>query len=256
MKNEDKLKDREAVIRIDNLEKHFGSLEVLKDFSMKLYKGENLVVLGKSGSGKSVLIKCIVRLLNADAGSIDIDGVEINSLKEKELDVAREKIGFLFQSGALYDSMTVRENLAFPLKRIRKDLTSEQVKAKIIEVLENVSLPDVIDKMPSQLSGGMRKRVSLARTIIVDPSIMLYDEPTTGLDPVTSSEISDLINDIQKKYKTSSIIITHDIECVRSVADRIIMLHEGKVYMEGSLEDFEKSKDKMVQSFFKTKKNN
>lgn len=245
---------KEIVIQIDNLQKHFGSLEVLKDISLKLYKGENLVVLGKSGTGKSVLIKCIVRLLDADAGTIDIDGVEINSLKEKELNVAREKIGFLFQSGALYDSMTVRENLAFPLKRIKKDLSSEQINAKIVEALENVSLPNVIDKMPSELSGGMRKRVSLARTIIVDPSIMLYDEPTTGLDPVTSDEISDLINDIQKKYKTSSVIITHDIECVRSVADRIIMLHEGKVYMEGSLEDFEKSKDEMVHSFFKTKK--
>ncbi len=251
MKNTD---SKEIVIQIDNLQKHFGSLEVLKDISLKLYKGENLVVLGKSGTGKSVLIKCIVRLLDADAGTIDIDGVEINSLKEKELNVAREKIGFLFQSGALYDSMTVRENLAFPLKRIKKDLSSEQINAKIVEALENVSLPNVIDKMPSELSGGMRKRVSLARTIIVDPSIMLYDEPTTGLDPVTSDEISDLINDIQKKYKTSSVIITHDIECVRSVADRIIMLHEGKVYMEGSLEDFEKSKDEMVHSFFKTKK--
>lgn len=255
MKNTDHTTTKETVIQIDHLVKHFGSLEVLKDVSLKLYKGENLVVLGKSGTGKSVLIKCIVRLLDADAGTIDIDGVEINSLKEKELDVAREKIGFLFQSGALYDSMTVRENLAFPLKRIKKDLTSEEINAKIVEALENVSLPDVIDKMPSELSGGMRKRVSLARTIIVDPSIMLYDEPTTGLDPVTSDEISDLINAIQKKYKTSSVIITHDIECVRSVANRIIMLHEGKVYMEGSLEDFEKSKDEMVQSFFKTKKN-
>lgn len=256
MKNVDNINSTETIIQIDHLQKHFGTQEVLKDVSLKLYKGENLVVLGKSGTGKSVLIKCIVRLLDADAGRIDIDGVEINSLKEKELDVAREKIGFLFQSGALYDSMTVRENLAFPLKRIKKDLTSEEINAKIVEALENVSLPDVIDKMPSELSGGMRKRVSLARTIIVDPSIMLYDEPTTGLDPVTSDEISDLINAIQKKYKTSSVIITHDIECVRSVANRIIMLHEGKVFMEGSLEDFENSEDEMVQSFFKTKKTN
>lgn len=256
MKKTDEINSNEAVIKIQNLQKQFGSLEVLKDVSMELFKGENLVVLGKSGTGKSVLIKCIVRLLDADTGTIDIDGTEINSLKEKELDAARAKIGFLFQSGALYDSMTVRENLAFPLKRIKKDLTSEQIDAKIAEALENVGLPHVIDKMPSELSGGMRKRVSLARTIIVDPSIMLYDEPTTGLDPVTSDEISDLINEIQKKYKTSSIIITHDIECVRAVANRIIMLHEGKVYMEGSLEDFEKSKDELVHSFFKTKKNN
>lgn len=256
MKQTTETNSTEAVIKIQNLQKQFGSLEVLKDVSMELHKGENLVVLGKSGTGKSVLIKCIVRLLDADSGTINIDDVEINKLKEKELNDVREKIGFLFQSGALYDSMTVRENLAFPLKRIKKDLTPEQIDAKIAEALENVGLPHVIDKMPSELSGGMRKRVSLARTIIVDPSIMLYDEPTTGLDPVTSDEISDLINEIQKKYKTSSIIITHDIECVRSVANRIIMLHEGKVYMEGSLEDFEKSKDELVHSFFKTKKNN
>ena len=244
---------KKSVIKIENLRKHFGALEVLTDVNLDLFEGENLVVLGKSGTGKSVLIKCIVRLLNADEGKITVLDQEVNSLKEKELDGVRGKIGFLFQSGALYDSMTVRENLAFPLKRIKKDLTNEEVNAKIIEALENVSLPDVIDKMPSELSGGMRKRVSLARTIIVDPSIMLYDEPTTGLDPVTSDEISMLINDIQKKYKTSSIIITHDIECVRAVADRIIMLNEGKVYMEGTLAAFENSKDKLIQSFFKNK---
>lgn len=244
---------KKSVIKIENLKKHFGALEVLTDVTLDLFEGENLVVLGKSGTGKSVLIKCIVRLLNADEGKITVLDQEVNSLKEKELDGVRGKIGFLFQSGALYDSMTVRENLAFPLKRIKKDLTNEEVNAKIVEALENVSLPDVIDKMPSELSGGMRKRVSLARTIIVDPSIMLYDEPTTGLDPVTSDEISMLINDIQKKYKTSSIIITHDIECVRAVADRIIMLNEGKVYMEGTLAEFENSEDKLIQSFFKNK---
>jgi phospholipid/cholesterol/gamma-HCH transport system ATP-binding protein len=244
---------KDTIIKIENLQKHFGDLEVLKDVSLELHRGENLVVLGKSGTGKSVLIKCIVRLLDSDAGKIQVDGEDINTLKSKKLDNARAKIGFLFQSGALYDSMTVRENLTFPLKRIKKDLNKEQIDAKITEALENVGLPNVIDKMPSELSGGMRKRISLARTIIVDPSIMLYDEPTTGLDPVTSDEISSLINDIQKKYKTSSIIITHDIECVRAVADRIIMLHEGKVYMEGSLSDFEKSKDELVQAFFKTK---
>lgn len=239
------------VIKIEHLKKHFGDLEVLKDVSMELHEGENLVVLGKSGTGKSVLIKCIVRLLDADEGSIKVLGEEINGIKLKELDPIRGKIGFLFQSGALYDSMTVRQNLAFPLKRIKKDLTTDQINAKIEEALENVGLPDAIDKMPSELSGGMRKRISLARTIIVDPAIMLYDEPTTGLDPVTSDEISVLINDIQKKYKTSSIIITHDIECVRTVADRIIMLVEGEVYKEGSLADFENSKDKLIQSYFK-----
>jgi phospholipid/cholesterol/gamma-HCH transport system ATP-binding protein len=244
---------KEVILKIDNLKKSFGKLEVLKDVSLELHKGENLVVLGKSGTGKSVLIKCIVRLLDADEGTINVLDVDINNLKSKELDNVREKIGFLFQSGALYDSMTVRENLAFPLKRIKKDLKANEIEAKIAEALENVGLPDVIDKMPSELSGGMRKRISLARTVIVDPSIMLYDEPTTGLDPVTSDEISLLINHIQKKYKTSSIIITHDIECVRVVADRVVMLHEGKVYKEGTLADFEKSKDELIQSFFKSK---
>ena len=247
---------KKAVIKIDNLKMQFGDLEVLKDVSLELYEGENLVVLGKSGTGKSVLIKCIVRLLDANEGTINIDGQEVNSLKSKELDGVRQKIGFLFQSGALYDSMTVRQNLAFPLKRIKKELTPEQIEAKIKETLENVGLPDVIDKMPSELSGGMRKRISLARTVIIDPLIMLYDEPTTGLDPITSDEISLLINDIQKKYKTSSIIITHDIECAKAVADRIVMLHEGKVYKEGTLADFEKSTDELVQSFFKSKKHN
>lgn len=247
---------KNAVIKIDNLKMQFGELEVLKDVSLELYEGENLVVLGKSGTGKSVLIKCIVRLLDANEGTINIGGQEVNSLKSKELDSVRQKIGFLFQSGALYDSMTVRQNLAFPLKRIKKELTPGQIEAKIKETLENVGLPDVIDKMPSELSGGMRKRISLARTVIIDPLIMLYDEPTTGLDPITSDEISLLINDIQKKYKTSSIIITHDIECARAVADRIVMLHEGKVYKEGTLADFEKSTDELVQSFFKSKKHN
>ena len=247
---------KETVIKIANLKIQFGNLEVLNDVSLELYEGENLVVLGKSGTGKSVLIKCIVRLLAANDGTINVHGQEITSLKAKELDDVRKKIGFLFQSGALYDSMTVRQNLAFPLKRIKKELTTEQIEAKIKETLENVGLPDVIDKMPSELSGGMRKRISLARTVIIDPSIMLYDEPTTGLDPITSDEISNLINDIQKKYKTSSIIITHDIECAKAVADRIVMLHEGKVYMEGALTDFENSTDELVQSFFKNKHNN
>ncbi len=168
-----------------------------------------------------------------------------------ELDNLRKKIGFLFQSGALYDSMTVRQNLEFPLKRIKRNLSQVEIDKKIIEVLQNVGLGDAIDKMPSQLSGGMRKRISLASTIVVDPMIMLYDEPTTGLDPVTSDEISALINEVQKKYTTSSIIITHDIECVRATADRIILLQDGEIYMEGNLYVFENSKDLLIKSFFK-----
>lgn len=243
----------ELVIEITNLSKGFDDLQVLKNLSLKLYDGENLVVLGKSGSGKSVLIKCIVRLLNPDQGTILVLGQNVSELKNKELAKVREKIGFLFQSGALYDSMTIKQNLEFPLRRIKKDLTKKERNEKIEEVLENVGLADTLHKMPSELSGGMRKRASLARTIVVDPMIMLYDEPTTGLDPVTSDGISALINEVQKKYKTSSIIITHDIECARATADRIIMLKDGEIYMEGNIDDFENSTDEVIQSFFKQK---
>lgn len=242
----------EDVVIIQDLVKNFDTTHVLKGLSLSLKKGENLVVLGKSGTGKSVLIKCIVRLLNADSGSIKVLGNEITALKNDDLNTVRRKIGFLFQGGALYDSMTVRENLEFPLKRMYKDLTKAEVDKKVIEALENVGLPESIDKMPSELSGGMKKRISLARTIIVDPEIMLYDEPTTGLDPVSSHEISLLINEVQEKYKTSSIIITHDIECAKTVANRIIMLQEGKVYKEGKLSDFEDSDDELVTSYFKS----
>jgi phospholipid/cholesterol/gamma-HCH transport system ATP-binding protein len=178
-------------------------------------------------------------------------GEDVSKLSSEELNELRKKIGFLFQSGALYDSMTVRQNLEFPLIRIRRNISKKESTEKIEEVLENVGLSDAIDKMPSQLSGGMRKRISLARTIVVDPGIILYDEPTTGLDPATSDEISALINDIQKKYKASSLIITHDIECARSTANRLIMINEGEVYREGNLTDFEKSDDTLITSFFK-----
>jgi len=240
----------EPVIEITNLQKSFGSQEVLKNVSLNLFDGENLVVLGKSGSGKSVLIKCIVGLLNADSGIINVFGKNVSSFNSEELGLLRQKIGFLFQSGALYDSMTVKQNLEFPLIRIKKNLTRKEIDEKISEVLENVGLADALNKMPSQLSGGMRKRISLARTIVVDPLIMLYDEPTTGLDPVTSDEISMLINDVQKKYKTSSIIITHDIKCAVKTADRVIMLREGEVYIDGSVSEFENSTDPEIKSFF------
>jgi len=242
---------RVPVIEISNLYKSFGTLDVLKNLSLKLYESENLVVLGKSGSGKSVLIKCIVGLLPSDSGIINVFNQNVLKLNRSGIDEVRQKIGFLFQSGALYDSMTVKENLEFPLKRLKDHLNQKDIDAKIIEALENVGLPDVINKMPSQLSGGMRKRISLARTIVVDPKIILYDEPTTGLDPVTSDEISLLINEVQKKYKTSSIIITHDIECARLTADRLIMIQNGEVYKEGTLSSFEKSTDSVIKSFFK-----
>lgn len=241
----------EPVVEISHLKKGFSNQLVLKDLTLKLFKGENLVVLGKSGSGKSVLIKCIVRLLLPDAGTINVLGKNISELDRKELASLREKIGFLFQSGALYDSMTIKQNLEFPLIRIKKSLTQKERNEKIEEVLENVGLSDTLHKMPSQLSGGMRKRASLARTIVVDPLIILYDEPTTGLDPVTSDEISELINEVQEIYKTSSIIITHDIECARATANRVIMMQDGEVYMEGNIEEFENSTDALISSFFK-----
>ena len=245
-----KANSNEPVIEINNLKKSFGSQEVLKNVSLKLFNGENLVVIGKSGTGKSVLIKCIVGLLGTDGGNINVFDKNVPELDRKELSELRLKIGFLFQSGALYDSMSVKQNLEFPLRRIKKKLTEKEIAEKVNEVLENVGLADALDKMPSQLSGGMRKRISLARTIVVDPMIILYDEPTTGLDPVTSDEISSLINDVQKKYKTSSIIITHDIKCALSTANRIIMLEDGGVYKEGTVEEFESSTDPLIKSFF------
>jgi phospholipid/cholesterol/gamma-HCH transport system ATP-binding protein len=241
----------EKIIEIKHLRKSFGEQEVLKDITLELFKGENLIILGKSGSGKSVLIKCIVQLLKEDSGVINVFGKTINTAKTKDLTEIRKKIGFLFQGGALYDSMTVRENLEFPLRRIKRDLKENEIKQKTLEALENVGLQEALDKMPSQLSGGMRKRIALARTIILDPEIILYDEPTTGLDPITSFEISSLINDIQKKYHTSSLVITHDILCAKEVADRLIILNDGKVYAEGDLETIEKNDDPWIQSFFK-----
>lgn len=242
--------NNEKVIEIKNLRISFGKQDVLKNVSLELRRGENLVVLGKSGSGKSVLIKCITRLLAPDSGTITVLDKVVNRLNDRDLAELRTKIGFLFQSGALYDSMRVKENLEFALKRVRKGISSEEMDSKIKEVLEGVSLPDSAYKMPSELSGGMRKRIALARTIIVDPVIMLYDEPTTGLDPITSNEISVLINDVQEKYHTSSIVITHDMPCARQVADRVIILKEGEIIAEGTIEQLEQSTDPWIKSFF------
>jgi phospholipid/cholesterol/gamma-HCH transport system ATP-binding protein len=250
MMSTDQIKSKEPVIEINGLKKSFGEQEVLKNISFTLINGENIAVLGKSGIGKSVLIQCIVGLIHPDGGSIKVFDKNVADLNRNELGELRQKIGFLFQSGALYDSMTVKQNLEFPLRRIKKDLNEKEIEEKVNAVLEQVGLADALNKMPSQLSGGMRKRISLARTIVVDPMIMLYDEPTTGLDPVTSDEISSLIIEVQKKYKTSSIIITHDIKCARNTANRIIMLSEGVVYKEGVLADFENSTDTLIQSFF------
>lgn len=237
------------VVEIEHLEKSFGKNRVLRDINLKMSKGENLVVLGKSGSGKSVLIKCLVGLIESDEGKMIVLGKNISELSVSELNVLRKKIGFLFQSAALYDSMTVRENLEFPL-RGEKKLTRTEIDELVMEELVNVGLEAAIDKMPSELSGGMKKRIGLARTLILKPEIMLYDEPTTGLDPITSKEISRLILDIQKKYNTSSIIITHDVECARITGNRVIILHEGKFVAEGTFQELQKSDDQLVRSFF------
>ena len=240
----------EPVIEISDLSVSFGPQEVLKKISLRVLKNENLVIVGKSGTGKSVLIKCIAGLISTYSGRVTVLGQDVKSLKRKQLNLLRQKLGFLFQNGALYDSMTVRENLEFPLRRIRKGMTEEQISRKVVEALSSVGLVNAIKKLPSELSGGMRKRASLARSIIVDPLIILYDEPTTGLDPATSEEISVLINDIRRKYNTSSVIITHDIKCACATADRIIMLKEGNIYAEGNCEDFEDSADPFIRSFF------
>ncbi len=239
-----------VVVKMEHLKKSFGNLHVLRDINLVINKGENLVILGKSGTGKSVLIKCIVGLVDVDEGNLVILGQNISELNEKELIEIRKKIGFLFQSGALYDSMTVRENLEFPLRRQFRSIPKEEMNSLVKEALQNVGLGDAIDKTPSELSGGMRKRLGLARTLILKPEIMLYDEPTTGLDPITSKEISNLILEVQKKYNTSSIIITHDIECARLTANRIIVIKEGICSAEGSYTDLENSSDPWIRSFF------
>jgi phospholipid/cholesterol/gamma-HCH transport system ATP-binding protein len=252
IKPKDVQKDKdEAVVSIKGLKKSFGTKQVLKNINLELKRGENVVILGRSGTGKSVTILCIVGLLKPDDGSLKVFGNEVAEMSDKELKQLRIKIGFLFQSGALYDSMTVRENLEFPLTRVLKITDQAEIDRRVKEALESVGLLEAIDKLPSDLSGGMRKRAGLARTIIVNPEIILYDEPTTGLDPITSREISELILTIQKKNKTSSIIITHDMECARITADRIVIMDDGEYIAEGSFDDLHKSKNKIVASFFK-----
>lgn len=238
------------VIEIKDLHKSFGKNEVLKGVNLSVNKGENLVILGKSGSGKSITIKCLVGLVAADQGEIKVFDTDITTIDTTELNKIRIRIGFLFQNAALYDSMSVRENLGFTLKRHVKDLSPAELEAEITEVLESVGLADAIDKMPSELSGGMRKRIGLARTLILKPEIVLYDEPTTGLDTITSREISELMLDIQKKNKTTSIIITHDMACAKHTSDRLMILKDGVIHAEGSYEELEKSDDEWVRSFF------
>jgi phospholipid/cholesterol/gamma-HCH transport system ATP-binding protein len=238
------------VLEVRHLYKSFGSNKVLNDFSLSLGDGENLVVLGKSGSGKSVLIKCIIGLLAPDSGTIEVFGKNIPDLNHDELDKVRAKVGFLFQSNALYDSMTVRQNLEFPLRRHWMQVEQSEVNKLVMDALEDVGLEHTVDMMPAELSGGMRKRIALARTLILKPEIILYDEPTTGLDPVTGKEIIQLILTIQKKYRSSSLIISHDMNCVRLAADRIVVLIDGRCYAEGHYDQLRRSDDERVKQFF------
>ena len=243
--------DRNAdVIALRGVRKAFGDLQVLKGVDLDVFKGENVVVLGRSGSGKSVLIKIVAGLLRPDQGSVHVLGSEIDTLGPRELRALRSKIGFSFQSSALYDSMNVRANLEFPLVRNKRELTRKEIDEAVAQVLDDVGLSQSINQMPSELSGGQKKRIGIARTLILHPEIMLYDEPTAGLDPVTSEEINDLINEVQQRYNTSAVIITHDLTCARSTGDRVVMLFEGKFIRQGSFDEVFNTDDPRVQNFY------
>lgn len=239
-----------AVISIRGLYKSFGTLDVLKGIDLDVHKGENVAVLGRSGTGKSVLIKILVGLLKLDKGIVNVLGQEVDKLKGKELDALRLKIGFSFQNSALYDSMDVRRNLEFPLRMNFKHLTKKEIDRAVEEVLEAVGLLDKINQLPSDLSGGQKKRIGIARTLILKPEIMLYDEPTSGLDPITSIEINELINSVQRRYHTSSIIITHDLTCAKVTGNRVAILLDGSFLKVGTFEDVFATQDERIQSFF------
>jgi phospholipid/cholesterol/gamma-HCH transport system ATP-binding protein len=241
----------EKVIEVKNLVKKFGDKSVLSGISFSVHKGENVVILGKSGTGKSVAIKCIAGLLTQDEGELKVFGQEVKDLDDEALKALRCRIGFLFQSAALYDSMTVRENLLFPLKRVLKLKDKAEMESRCIEVLKAVGLEDAINKMPADLSGGMRKRMGLARTLIVKPEIILYDEPTTGLDTITSKEISHLVLAMQERYDTTAVIITHDIPCAKITADRVLIMDGGKCIAEGTYGELANSDNDFIRSFFK-----
>lgn len=241
----------DTVIKVENVHKSFGSNHVLRNFSISVKAGENVAILGKSGSGKSVLIKCIIHLMAPDEGSINVLGENIQELDEEALDKMRARVGFLFQSNALYDSMTVRENLEFPLRRHWvKEQREKGAEKAVLEALEDVGLEHTVDMMPAELSGGMRKRIALARTLILKPEIILYDEPTTGLDPVTAREISQLILKVQKKYHASSMIISHDMNCINITANRVVMLIDGKCYAQDTFDNLRASPDPRIREFF------
>jgi phospholipid/cholesterol/gamma-HCH transport system ATP-binding protein len=242
--------DKEVVISIKDLKKSFGSLSVLRGIDLEVRKGENVAVLGRSGTGKSVLIKIISGLLKPDSGTVSVLGEEVDKISAKELQKLRLKIGFSFQNSALYDSMTVRQNLEFPLVRNRRNLSRKEVNTAIEEVLSDVGLSQTINQMPSELSGGQRKRIGIARTLILKPEIMLYDEPTSGLDPITSIDINNLIVQVQKEYNTSSIIITHDLTCAKHTADKVAMLLDGRFLAQGTFEEVFSTDNESVKTFY------
>jgi phospholipid/cholesterol/gamma-HCH transport system ATP-binding protein len=244
------ISNTEEVISIKGLYKSFDGITVLKGIDFTLYKGENVAVLGKSGTGKSVLIKIMVGLLKPDEGKVIVLGQEVDKLKQKELDLLRLRIGFSFQSSALYDSMNVFQNLSFPLKMNKKYLSKTEIQTAVEEVLDAVGLKDKINQLPSDLSGGQRKRIGIARTLILKPEIMLYDEPTSGLDPITSAEIIELINEVQQLYNTSSIIITHDLTCAKNTGNRIALLFDGKFLKVGSFDDVFASNNEQIKGFY------
>lgn len=248
--NRDLRNDTDRIIHIKDLYKSFGDNQVLRGINLNVYQGENVVVLGRSGTGKSVLIKIISGLLVQDRGIVEVLGLDVNNLRHKDLQRLRLEIGFSFQHSALYDSMTVRENLAFPLVRNKKNLSRSEVEREIQSVLDDVGLLQTIDQMPSELSGGQRKRVGIARTLILRPKIMLYDEPTSGLDPITCIEINELINHVKVKFNTTSIIITHDLTCAKMTGDNVAMLFDGKFLVQGSFDEVFASEDERVQDFY------
>jgi phospholipid/cholesterol/gamma-HCH transport system ATP-binding protein len=240
----------EVVISIGNLYKSFEGNSVLQGIDLELHKGENLVVMGRSGTGKSVLIKIVVGLLKPDRGVVKVFGKEVDKLNKKELMELRLKIGFLFQHSALYDSMTIRENLEFPLVRNKRDISREEIDKTVKDVLEAVGLSDTVNQLPSELSGGQQKRIGLARTLIMKPEIIFYDEPTSGLDPLTSGEINDLINEVQERYKTSSIIITHDLTCAKATGDKVFIMENGKFIRQGDFEEVFDTDDERIRGFY------
>ena len=239
----------DTVIEVKNLQKSFRNMEILRGIDLKLHKGENIGIIGKSGCGKSVLTKCIVRLVEPDEGEVYISGNDVLTMNDNELTEIRKKVGYLFQGGALYDSMNIRENLEFPIRRTQFIRHRQEVESMVVEALENVGLLSAIHKMPAELSVGMRKRIGLARAIILKPEIIFYDEPTSGLDRLTAGEISDLIVEIQEKYQASSIIITHDLKCAKTATNNIKLLKNGLFYAQGTFDELSRSDDKEIRDY-------